>query len=91
MPSKRDVLAHLTRAELKEVCGGLGLDDAGKEKSVPVDRLPGAPGKTAPPAPKANGAPRPAPSPADKVDISPSVHFTSDRLEGNWQGRRGLR
>lgn len=126
MPSKRDVLAHLTRAELleaadrfeltvgdrrvrdqlvdavasskkavlaeflaplsrdrlKEVCRGLGVDDAGKEKAVLVDRLTGAPGKAAPPAPKPNEALRAAPTSPDKVDISPSDHLTIDRLEG---------
>ena len=77
-----EVLAPLSRERLKEVCRGLGLDDAGKEKAVLVDRLTGAPGKAAPPAPKPNGALRAAPSPADKVDLSPSVHLTIDRLEG---------
>ena len=91
-----DALAPLSRDRLKEVCRGLELDDAGKEKAVLVERLSGAPSKaapapakavpTAPQAPpvtaKANGASRASPPPAEKVDLSPSDHLTIDRLEG---------
>jgi type I restriction enzyme M protein len=85
-----DALASLSRDRLKEVCRGLGLDDAGKEKAVLVERLTGAPAKavfaaaptTAPVAAQANGASRAAQPPAEKIDISPSDHLTIDRLEG---------
>jgi len=43
-----DVLAPLSRYRLKQVCRGLGLDEAGKEKAVLVERLTGASAKTAP-------------------------------------------
>lgn len=85
-----DALAPLSRDRLKEVCRGLGLDAAGKEKAVLVERLTGASAKTvpdavpktAPVAAKTNGAARAAPPPAEKVDLSPSDHLTIDRLEG---------
>ena len=85
-----DALAPLSRDRLKEVCRALGLDDAGKEKAVLVERLTGVAAKVVPTAAptsahvaaKANGASRAAPSPVEKVDISPSDHLTIDRLEG---------
>jgi type I restriction enzyme M protein len=94
-----DALAPLSRDRLKEVCRALGLDDAGKEKAVLVERLTGAPAKSAPAAApkaapagtKANGVSRAAPHPAEKVDLSPSDHLTIDRLEGYEQQPRRTR
>jgi type I restriction enzyme M protein len=78
-----DVLAPLSRDRLKEVCRALGLDDAGKEKAVLVDRLTGGSSKGSPPTGKTNGAPRTAPAaaPDAKVDLPPGERLTIDRLE----------
>ncbi len=76
-----EVLPPLSRDRLKEICRGLGLDDAGKEKAVLVERLTGAPSKLAV-AGRANGASREVSPPVEKVDLSPSDHLTIDRLEG---------
>ncbi len=78
-----DVLAPLSRDRLKEVCRALGLDDAGKEKAVLVDRLTGGSSKASPPTGKTNGAPRAAPAaaPDTKADLPPGERLTIDRLE----------
>jgi adenine-specific DNA-methyltransferase len=38
-PSKKEVLKHFSRAQLKSACEELGLDTTGREKQVLIDRL----------------------------------------------------
>jgi type I restriction enzyme M protein len=78
-----DLLGELSRDRLKELCRAFGLDDAGKEKAVLVDRLASASSKASTPTAKTNGVPRPAPTATtdNKVDLSPIERLTVERLE----------
>ena len=78
-----EVLAGLSRDRLKELCRALGLDDAGKEKALLVDRLTGPSSKASAPTAKTNGVPRSAPATAadTKIDLPPGERLTIDRLE----------
>src|SRR4029079_11672905 len=78
-----DLLGELSRDRLKEICRALGLDDAGKEKAVLVERLTGTSSKASPPGAKANGVARSTPATVTdtKVDLPPGEPLTIDRLE----------
>jgi type I restriction enzyme M protein len=86
-----DILLGYSRDRLKELCRALDLDDAGREKSVLVERLIGA--KTAePPAdpvpakpartskPKGEPAVRPARG-AESIDLAEGERLSLDKLE----------
>ena len=76
-----EMLPHLSRDRLKELCRAFDLDDGGREKSLLVDRLTGAkPAEPAPPVKKngSNGASARSP---EQIDLSLGDKLTVDRLE----------
>ena len=93
-----EVLPDLSRDRLKELCRALGLDDAGREKSMLVERLSGAKvnGEVAPPSSK-SPAPSPStppPSPrrakaseakngAGDLGFEPTLFLAADKLRNN--------
>jgi type I restriction enzyme M protein len=79
-----EVLPDLSRDRLKELCGVLGLDDGGREKSLLVDRLTGAGLRPAPtpessaPSRTSTASPRTTPP----IELPTNGKLTVDRLEG---------
>ena len=92
-----DVLAGLARDRLKEICRALGLDDAGREKVVLIDRLSGLKAPTVSLASEADGVPaarteraaghgrggseRAASAMPGRVELSPNDRLSVERLE----------
>ena len=77
-----EVLPELSRDRLKEICRSLGLDDAGKEKAVLVERLAGVRSDANPKSagsspPKTNSAA----GAAESVEVAPGEKLTITKLE----------
>lgn len=84
-----EILPDLKRARLQEICGSLGLDTSGREKSLLVDRLTGSPARS---NGKGNGAPQPAKAPrVAKAEAAPATRKVrpARRLGDDGRGARG--
>jgi type I restriction enzyme M protein len=66
-----DVLARLSRDELKQICRDQGLDDSGREKQLLVDRILGRP----------NGEVEPDEAEASEAEVAPSKPAPTKRAK----------